>query len=73
MKKKYIFFKIIIENVKDLGLFMEVEFCTKEDLDVNKIKNQIQLFINQLGLNVSKELSMGKPEMYMKKHNIVIK
>lgn len=74
-KETYTFknYEIVVENVKDLGLFMEVEYCTNEDVDVNEIKKQIQLFIDELDLKVSKELNMGKPEMYMKKHNIVIK
>lgn len=73
-KETYIFedYEIVIENVKDLGLFMEVEYCTNEDVDVKEIKNKIQDFINSLGINVSEELNMGKPEMYKKKHNIVI-
>lgn len=73
-KETYIFgdYEIVIENVKDLGLFMEVEYCTSEDVDIRLIKEQIQDFINSLGINVSDELNMGKPEMYMKKHNIKI-
>lgn len=73
-KETYTFknYEIVVENVKDLGLFMEVEYCTNEDVDVNEIKKQIQSFIDELGLKVSKELNMGKPEMYMKKHNVVI-
>ena len=66
-------YEIVIENVKDLGIFMEVEYCTNEEVDVKNIKKEIQKFINELGLNVSEELNMGKPEMYMKKHNINIK
>jgi len=73
-KETYIFnnYEIVIENVKDLGLFMEVEYCTKEDIDIEEEKNKIQEFINSLGINVSEELNIGKPEMYMKKHNIKI-
>ena len=65
-------YEIVIENVKDLGIFMEVEYCTNEDVDVKLIKKEIQNFIDGLGLNVSEELNMGKPEMYMKKNNIHI-
>lgn len=73
-KETYTFddYEIVLENVKDLGIFMEVEYCTEEDVDVDFIKKQIQNFIDGLEINVSKELNMGKPEMYMKKHNIVI-
>lgn len=66
-------YEIVIEDVKDLGIFMEVEYCTNEEVDVKNIKKEIQKFINELGLNVSEELNMGKPEMYMKKHNVNIK
>ena len=69
---KYNDYEIVIEDVKDLGLFMEVEYCTDDDVDIKKIKNEIQLFIDSLELNVSEELNIGKPEMYMKKHNINI-
>ena len=65
-------YEIVIENVKDLGLFLEVEYCTDIDGDV-KMEKKIQEFINSLGINVSEELNIGKPEMYMKKHNIEIK
>lgn len=73
-KDTYIFndYEIVIENVKDLGIFMEVEYCTEDDVDVKKVKDEIQSFINSLGLNVSEELNVGKPELYMKKHNIKI-
>lgn len=69
---RYKDYEIVIETVKDLGTFMEVEYCTNDDVDVIAIKNEINQFISGLGLNVSDELNMGKPEMYMKKHNIHI-
>ena len=59
-------YEIVFENVKDLGFFMEVEYCTDKDVDVKKIKSQIQNFIDDLNINTSKELNMGKPEMYLK-------
>lgn len=73
-KDTYIFndYEIVVENVKDLGLFMEVEYLKKTD-DVKRIKKEIQEFIDSLGINVSEELNMGKPEMYLKKHNVKIK
>lgn len=73
-KETYVYndYEIVIENVKDLGIFMEVEYCTSLDVDVKEVKKQIQDFIDNLNLNVSKELNMGKPEMYLKKHNIHI-
>ena len=69
---KYNDYEIVLENVKDLGIFMEVEYCTNDDVDVKDIKKDIQTFIDNLDINVSEELNMGKPEMYMKKHHIKI-
>ena len=66
-------YEIVLEIVKDLGIFMEVEYCTNEDVDVKKEKTKIWNFIKSLNINVSEELNMGKPEMYLRKHNIVIK
>lgn len=69
---KYNDYEIVLEDVKELGLFMEVEYCTNEDIDIKIIKKEIQEFINNLNLNVSEELNMGKPEMYLRKNNIDI-
>ena len=69
---KYNDYEIVIEDVKDLGLFMEVEYCTNDDVDINNTKKEIQEFIDSLNINVSKELNMGKPEMYLRKNNINI-
>ena len=63
-------YEIALEDVKDLGIFLEVEYCTDEDVDVSKIKEEKEEFIDKLEINVSEELNMGKPEMYMHKHNI---
>ena len=66
-------YEIALEDVKDLGLFMEVEYCTNEDVNVVEVKKEIQNFIDKLNIKVSDELNMGKPEMYLRKHNIKIK
>ena len=65
-------YEIVLEEVEDLGYFMEVEYCTNEDVDVKNVKKQIQSFINSLDIKVSEELTMGKPEMIIKKNNISI-
>ncbi len=66
-------YEIALENVKGLGIFMEVEYCTNDNVDIVAIKNEIQEFIDSLNINVSKELNIGKPEMYLHKYNIRIK
>lgn len=65
-------YEVVFETVKDLGYFLEVEYCTNEDVDVCLIKDQIQEFIDSLGIKVSSELNMGKPEMMIKKFKIEV-
>jgi len=60
-------YEIALEEVKNLGNFLEVEYCTNDKVDIIKIKNEIQEFINTLELEVSEELNMGKPEMMLRK------
>jgi len=69
---KYNDYEIVLEEVEDLGYFMEVEYCTNKDVDVKEIKKQIQAFIDTLELNVSKELNIGKPELMLNRKNIKI-
>ena len=73
-KKTYVTdkYEIVLEDVKDLGHFLEVEFCTNEDVDVKKVKEEIQEFIDSLGIKVSEELNMGKPEMMIKRKKIAV-
>ena len=60
-------YEIALEEVDGLGNFLEVEYCTNDDVDVNKIKDDIKKFIYDLGFEVSEELNMGKPEMMLRK------
>lgn len=59
-------FEIVLEEVKDLGVFLEVESkeVTKEPLIVKK---KIKGFIESLNIKTSKELNAGKPELMLKK------
>lgn len=69
---KYNDYEIVFEEVKDLGNFIEVEYCTNEDIDVKLKKEEIQEFINELGLDVTEELNVGKPELMINKLNIKV-
>lgn len=60
-------YMIEFETVTNLGLFLEVEYCTADDVDVAHIKSQIQSFIDALGFSVSPELNAGKPELMLRK------
>lgn len=68
LKKTYKHKDYIIEfeKVKNLGLFLEVEYSTDDDIDIQIIKNEIQEFINSFGFSVSEELNAGKPELMLK-------
>ncbi len=72
--KKHTFLKgkyeIVLEDVKNLGLFLEVEklkVSNKEN--VANLKKEIQKFINSLEIKVGKELNLGKPELILNKNN----
>lgn len=70
--KKHIFltkdFEIVLEEVKNLGLFLEVEkLNVPESANISKIRKEILNLINSLNLKISKELHLGKPELMLKK------
>jgi len=63
LHKKY---ELVLEEVKDLGLFLEVEFKGNSHQSPKKIKKEIYNFISTLGLKFI-ELNLGKPELLYKK------
>lgn len=69
---KYHEYSIVFETVKDLGNFIEIEYCTMEDIDVKLKKQEMLEFLNSLDLEVSEELNMGKLEMLINKFNISV-
>lgn len=61
-------FEIVIEEVEDLGNFIEVEAKNDDDrFSINEVKAKIYQFIDNLGLNISDELNSGKPELLLNK------
>ncbi|MCI8411117.1 MAG: class IV adenylate cyclase [Clostridia bacterium] len=68
---KYNDYEIVLEEVENLGTFLEVELQNSDKYsDYKDEKNKMQKFIDDLGLNVSSELNSGKPELYIKKYGI---
>lgn len=59
-------YEIVLEDVKRLGLFLEVESISLSG-DVRKIKSDILKFIKSLGIRTGVELNSGKPELLLKK------
>lgn len=61
-------YEIVVEEVKNLGVFLEVEYIGNSNISsVNDIKAGIKAFINDLHLKVGNELNSGKPELLLKK------
>ena len=57
--------------MNELGLFLEVEKLNVKDSDnIIKIRKSIDKFIDRLGINVSSELHIGKPEMMLKSKSL---
>lgn len=60
-------YEIVLEDVKDLGIFLEVELKTTEfDVDIASAKDSIRRFITKLGFEYE-ELHQGKPELMLQK------
>jgi len=63
-------YEIVLEEVSDLGLFLEIESMnTPENVDVEKIRKEIRKFIEALGVKIGTESNAGKPELLLKKKN----
>lgn len=61
-------YEIVLEEVKGLGLFLEVERLNVEDgEDIVEVKKEIFKFISSLGIEFGPELNMGKPELMLNK------
>ena len=72
-RKYYIYgnYEIVLENVKNLGVFLEIEYKGKiTNTEIAVRRKEIQKFIDNIDLKVSLELNAGKPELYIKKHKI---
>ena len=61
-------YEIVLEEVKDLGLFLEVEKRDQvSDQGVPRIKEEIRSFLKSLNLALGEEQNAGKPELLLRK------
>lgn len=61
-------YELVLEEVKELGNFLEVEYKSVVEYDsIEMIKDEIRIFIMQLGLEIGDELNSGKPELMLMK------
>ncbi len=62
-------YEIVLEEVKGLGLFLEVErLKVQEEENIEEVKKEIFNFINSLDIKVGPESNVGKPEMMLRKN-----
>lgn len=76
-KKRYCYkhnsYDIFIEEVEDLGNFLEVEKMCTEKAHYEKVKKDLVEYAKSLNLKIGEVLDCGKPELMIKKKNIEIK
>ena len=61
-------YEIVLEDVKNLGLFLEVEKLAQvSDDEIVNTKQEMRDFIKKLGIEIGDELNMGKPELMLRK------
>lgn len=64
-------YEIVLEDVFDLGYFIEIEFKgDAQDFsheDVQKKKQVMRLFLKSIGIEVGEEMNAGKPELLLRK------
>ena len=62
-------YEIVLEDVKNLGLFIEVEKLTEtQDEKVEEVKEEIRSFLKTLNIKFGEEQNAGKPELMLRKN-----
>ena len=65
-------YEIVFEDVKGLGLFLEVERLKVDNSEsISEIKKEIWNFIKSLNIQIGEELNAGKPELMLRKKKFV--
>lgn len=67
-------YEIVLEEVKDLGDFIEIEYKgeqEKSESDVAAVKDLMRVFLDKKDIKTGEELNAGKPELMLKKHQIL--
>ena len=61
-------YEIVFEDVKDLGLFLEVEKVGEvPDEKILETKEEIRIFLKSLNIEFGEEKNAGKPELMLQK------
>lgn len=63
-------YEIVLEDVKGLGLFLEVENLSEvSDEKVGEVKKGIRTFLASLSVDLGEEQNAGKPELMLRKRS----
>jgi adenylate cyclase class 2 len=63
-------YEIVLEEVKNLGLYIEVEKLSQvPDDKISETKEEIRSFLKSLNIKLGEEQNAGKPELMLKKIN----
>lgn len=60
-------YEFTLEEVKDLGTFLEVEYTTDATTPIAAIKDTIRTLAKEIGFTIDEELTIGKPELMLRK------
>ena len=63
-------YEIVLEEVKDLGIFVEVEALrVSDEANIADVKDKIRKFLKSLGVEGNEEACSGKPELLWLQQN----
>lgn len=60
-------YEIVVDEVKGLGLLLEIEHKMPGDRPAEEILEEMRGFLNKIGITIGEELNLGKPELLLKK------
>lgn len=66
-------YEIVLEEVKGLGNFIEIEYKGKKQIAKNKVeslKQSMRAYLDKKQIKIGEELNAGKPELMLKKKRI---
>lgn len=71
-KTKYMWkeYEITLEDVTNLGVFLEIEHVADQHDDIALVKAQIREDMKKLGFTTLEEVTTGKPELLLRKNGL---
>ena len=63
-------YEITLEDVTNLGVFLEIEHVADQHDDIALVKAQIREDMKKLGFTTLEEVTTGKPELLLRKNGL---